>query len=153
MRTLWHAITTFVLQNLPLIIGWLVFIGASALLAPFITQRIRRTTEKRDEHLAELKRDVLKPMLNYLSEHVFPILEHRCGNVGVRREFTHKPLTGVMENPIVTVESFCSYEANEPPIDPFVDARGGPAPGGVCGGPLYDDARQHHFRDLILRNA
>ncbi len=148
MQNVWHAIITFVLQNLPLVIGWLVFISASALLAPFIAQRIRRSTEKRDEHLAELKNNLLNPMLAHLNDYILPILERRRGNVGIDRKFVRRQSAGLLEDPTVYVETICVRDASEPPIDPIMYPAQDATDIAPWMGALYDDAARHHFQNL-----
>lgn len=149
MQHVLPAIVRWLTENASFIITGVMSIIISVVLAPLWANRVRRSAAKRDAHLDELKRDVLRPMLTYLTEHVLPILEHHRANVGVYREFSHKPVAKAMENPIVISQRFSTYDVNEPPPDSFVDARGIPAPAGVFGGPLYNDASQHHFRDLL----
>ncbi len=142
------SVWEFIRGNLPTVIGWIVAIGVTALLNPYISQRLRRASESRDAHLAELKKDLLEPMLRYIHEHVLPILEHRRGNVGVSRKLVTNPSAGVMASPTDYTETFCLRESGQAPIDPALDAPDGEAEWDLSKRPLYLDG-QHHFRKLF----
>lgn len=152
MQHLWDAILVFLDRNLTFVIGWFVVLMATAILNPVISHRLRRTSEKRDEHLVELKQEVLQPILGYLSEHMTPILEHRRGNVGLSRRSVPQSSAGIMQVPTKYVESFRFQEASEPPItSPYLDRADDIGPVTVSQGPLYHDARRNHFRESLRK--
>lgn len=146
--------TNWLHQNLPLVVGWLVtFLSSvvtSVVLAPIVSHRLRRSAESRDAHLAELKQKVLGPMLEYLRDHVIPILELKRGNLGIRGWFVRRP-AGVLESPSVYTQDFCVREATEPPIDAYRDFHEDTLAPPPLDGALLEDASAHHFQALIAK--
>jgi len=63
-----------------------------------------------DESFAELKRNVLQPMLAHLADEVIPILEHRLGNVGICEVRDPKPTASVMESSVIIREVFTAHQ-------------------------------------------
>lgn len=144
IQTVW----AFTLSNLTLVVGWLVVIVATAVLAPHISQRLRQSSEKRDDHLAELKREVLQPILAYLTDEVIPILEHRLGNVGICEARVPRPGASIMESSIAIREVYCYELVSEnvaSVLHRLPEESQRPA---FFDSPLYRHARQH-FRDLF----
>lgn len=136
-----QQIADWVLRLLaPLIVGVL-----SALLA----YRWRRSDEKRDSHLAKLRAEVFGPMLTYLDKYVRPILRHETGNIDICIRQIRNP-TGLTERPFFE-QVICVRIVTEPlQVHTFgmgVVPELPPPPDG----PLVDDARRRHFRDLFRK--
>ncbi len=140
-------------QHLTLVVGWLVtFLSSvvtSVLLAPLVSHRLRRASESRDAHFAELKENLLEPMLQFVREHILPILDHQRGNVGISRKLLPRPSAGVMEDPTDYTEDFCVRDVAEAPIDPTLDAPDDKVGWVASKGPLYLDASQRHFHKVF----
>ncbi len=144
---------TFLHQNLVSVIGWLVTIIITpiiaALLYPVVAERIRRRADSRVQHLSELKQDLLSPMLDYLRGHMLPILERKLGNVGVEPRVIKNSSPQLIPEPEIYTDAFCFLEAAEPPIDiiryPEVPTQEDAQVEPPRTGPLYADAKQSHF--------
>lgn len=134
------------------VIDWIVPLLTSLIagvVGALVAYRWRRGDEKRDSHLAELRAHVFGPMLEYLDNYVLPILRHGVGNVDVCIRQV-PPSGGLMARPDFKHGS-CVRMVTEP-LQVFtfgMDAM--PALPSPPGGPLVDDARQHHFADLFRR--
>jgi hypothetical protein len=142
------AIRDFIASNLTLVIGWLVVLAATAVLNPVVGQWVRRRAEKREERLTELKRDVLQPMLAYLTDEVIPILEYRLGNIGICEARVPQLTASILESSIAIREVFCYEVVNEnvaSVLQRIPEELQRPA---FFDSPLYRHARQH-FSDLF----
>jgi hypothetical protein len=142
-----YHLWTFISENPVTVGGWVVTFLIAGLAAPYVAHWLRRREEKRTDHLAELARNVLQPMLTYLDQDVLPILRHEAGNVDVcisqvpasgglaaRSDFKHSICVRMVTEPL---QVFTFGMDAVPPL---------PAP---PDGPLVDDARQRHFADLF----
>lgn len=145
---IFEAIRAFIVGNLTLVAGWLVVLTATALLGPYVGHRLRRSSETHDAHLVDLKRVVLLPMLEYLTDSVIPILQRRLGNVGIGLRMIPQPTVGVMNWSAVTEETFCYEEAGGPPLSHSPDVAVDERLPALFDSPLYRDARIH-FRHIF----
>jgi hypothetical protein len=70
------------------------------------------TDRERSKHLDELKREVLEPMLAYLTNEVIPILEFRLGNIGICEARVGQPTAKVTDS-ISIRQTFCYQVVTE----------------------------------------
>lgn len=143
-------VVEFLSENLSLVIGWIVVLAATAFINPYVTHRLHRAEARRGDHLVELKRELLQPMLDYLQSTLLPVLEHRLGNVGIRHSLIPQPTAGLTEMSALTETTLRHYVANEPLIDSYMAGNEGEQEtlafldSALCG-----DARRRHFPGLF----
>jgi hypothetical protein len=109
---------------------------ASTIVGSFIANKIRVYQDNRNAHLDDIKGKVLVPIKNTLTEKYGPLVNHRSPVVvedwGVREQ---KAKVSVTE-----------YPTDQGPILVTVT----PNIGGMADQALYVDARERHFRKLVL---
>jgi hypothetical protein len=138
----------FIIENPTTIIGWVVVLLRGALAAPDVAHWPRRREERRREHLAEIESNVLQPMLVFLDGHVLPILRQEAGNVDIYVKQTTDPteLVGSFFEQFI-----CISQVTDPLQVYILGSEALPEMPLPPSGPLVEDARRYHFRDLFRR--
>ena len=138
------AVTSFLLTNLvPVVLGLI-----ASVIGALITNAFIKRAAAAEHHLSELKRDVLRPMLDHLSARVLPVLEVRRGNVGLGWTKHSQASAPITEESVSHTETFCFAQLSEPPTHPGDIAEDLTPSNPLAGKELYRDACQNHFRTL-----
>jgi hypothetical protein len=139
-----QATTLAILTTIVIVVAGLV----GSVIVASLTESLRSKNEKKDNHLREIKNQVLQPMIQQIEKHYLPILRFRNSNLMVSQVPTKKVAAKLSEQPV-------NYELKvvvwEPGINSGVVSPGDPdeKSGYVLDEGLLADCRENHFKDLI----